>query len=80
VPEADGNPYTHMNQSPLIGDRAFRCPRVHFVSGMVQKADDPTQVIVAYGINDCVPRVVQVAFDDILRMLFLELPIIGSVP
>jgi hypothetical protein len=71
APEADGNPYAHMNQSPLIIDQAFDCPRVHFVSGMVQKADDPTQVIVAYGINDCVPRMVQVAVEDILSMLFL---------
>jgi hypothetical protein len=64
-----------MNQSPLIVDQAFRCPRVHFISGIVEKADDPTQIIVAYGINDCVPRMVQVAKFDILRMLFPELPV-----
>jgi hypothetical protein len=72
--EADGNPYAHVNHSPLIIDQAFRCPRVHFISGMVKKADDPSQIIVAYGINDCVPRMVQVAIDDILRMLFPQLP------
>jgi hypothetical protein len=60
-----------MDQSPLIIDNAFRCPRIHSVSGTVAKADDPTQVIVAYGINDCVPRMVQVAVEDILSMLFL---------
>jgi hypothetical protein len=65
------NPYAHMNQSPLIVDKAYAsCPRIHFVSGVVEKADDPTQVIVAYGINDCIPRMVQVAKVDISRMLF----------
>jgi hypothetical protein len=64
------NPYAHMNHNPLIIDKAFDCPRIHFVSGMVEKFDDPSQIILAYGINDCVPRMVQVAKSDIVSMLF----------
>jgi hypothetical protein len=60
-----------MNQKPLIVDKAFDCPKVHFVSGMVEKFDDPSQIILAYGINDCAPRMVQVAKSDIVSMLFL---------
>jgi hypothetical protein len=37
---------------------------------MVEKADDPTKLIVSYGINDCVPRLVVIAKDDVKKMLF----------
>jgi hypothetical protein len=66
------NPYTRMQMSTmkLISVEYPKCPRIHFVSGMVEKADDPTKLIVAYGINDCVPRMVIIDKSDVLHMLF----------
>jgi len=54
----------------LILGSEFDCPRIHFVSGMTLKADDPTTVIVAYGINDCVSRMVQIKLSEFERLLF----------
>jgi hypothetical protein len=68
--EAGGNPYPYLNRENLWIGSAQNCPRIHFVSGMVEKADDPTKLIVSYGINDCVPRLVVIAKDDVKKMLF----------
>ena len=66
------NPYARMQMSTMkmIGVEYPNCPQIHFVSGMVVKADDPTKLIVAYGVNDCVPRMVVIDISDVLRMLF----------
>jgi hypothetical protein len=48
----------------------FDCPRIHFVSGMTLKEDDPSTVIIAYGINDCVSRMIEVPVSDLQRLLF----------
>ncbi len=37
---------------------------------MVEKADDPSKVIISYGINDCVPRMIVVDNAEIIQMLF----------
>ena len=59
------------NQQALeIGGRRYNCPRIHFVSGMVLKADDPSQLIIAFGVNDCVPIMTVVDMEDVRRMLF----------
>jgi hypothetical protein len=66
------NPYTQMQMDSIkmIDVEYANCPRIHFVSGMVEKADDPDQLIVAYGINDCVPRMVVIHKSDVHRLLF----------
>jgi hypothetical protein len=60
-----------MNAVPfqLMG-RTFDCPRIHFVTGMVEKADDTSKVIISYGVNDCVPRMIVVDKAEIIVMLF----------
>jgi hypothetical protein len=65
------NPYTRMNIVPLsVMGETYQCPRIHFVSGMIEKVDDPSKVILSYGINDCVPRMVVIAKTEIMQMLF----------
>jgi hypothetical protein len=65
------NPYTMMNVVPLqLMGKTFDCPRIHFVSGMIEKADDPSKVIISYGVNDCVPRMIVVDKAEIIQMLF----------
>jgi ribosomal protein S27AE len=68
--EAGGNPYANLNQENLWIGNTQNCPRIHFVSGMVEKADDDSKLIVSYGVNDCAPRLVVIAKDDVQKMLF----------
>ncbi len=37
---------------------------------MVENADDPSKVIIFYGVNDCVPRMIVVDKAEIIQMLF----------
>jgi len=48
----------------------FDCPRIHFVSGITHQVDDPSMVIVAYGINDCLSRLIRVPMAELSRLLF----------
>jgi len=54
----------------LLGHSFPACPRIHFVSGMTINADEPDSVIVAYGINDCTSRMVQISLSEIRSLLF----------
>ena len=54
----------------LGGDLVYQdCPRIHFVSGMTLDARDPDKVVIAFGINDCVSRFVQVSLSDLVKLL-----------
>ena len=55
----------------LLGGRIYNCPRIHFVSGMTIKVNDPNSVILAYGINDCYSRFVEIQLTDIYDLLFV---------
>lgn len=46
------------------------CPRIHFVSGMTLDARDASKVVIAYGINDCVSRLIQVDLSAMVKLLF----------
>ena len=48
----------------------LNCPRIHFVSGMTLKAGDPSKAIVAYGVNDCFSRLIEIETESIVRALF----------
>mmetsp|Transcript_27448 Transcript_27448/g.56209 ORF Transcript_27448/g.56209 Transcript_27448/m.56209 type:complete len:447 (-) Transcript_27448:68-1408(-) len=49
---------------------SYDCPRIHFVSGITEKVGDETRVIVAYGVNDCVSRFVEILKRDLMIHLF----------
>ncbi len=55
----------------VLGGRTYDCPRIHFVSGMTIKVNDPDSVILAYGINDCYSRFVEIRLSDISELLFI---------
>lgn len=54
------------------GQSYTSCPRVHFVSGISEKAGDPSKMIVAYGVCDCYSRMVEVHKRDFAKSLFVE--------
>jgi hypothetical protein len=48
----------------------FDCPRLHFVTGMVDKVGDDSRVILSYGVNDCFSRFVEIEKSEIARLLW----------
>jgi hypothetical protein len=69
--QASGHPYRQLAAFPaVIGGITYKCPRIHYVTGIVDKVDDPSKLIVSYGINDCFSRFVVVEKADVVRMLF----------
>mmetsp|Transcript_771 Transcript_771/g.1524 ORF Transcript_771/g.1524 Transcript_771/m.1524 type:complete len:240 (+) Transcript_771:236-955(+) len=52
-----------------VRDDFFECPRIHFVSGITEKIDDPDTVVISYGINDCYPRVLEVSKNFLVQLL-----------
>jgi len=68
--EASSNPYSNMSRAKLLIGEEYDCPMIHFVGSMIHVAGDPSQLIVAYGVNDCLPRIVVIEKGEVLRMLF----------
>ncbi|GKY94992.1 hypothetical protein MPSEU_000463800 [Mayamaea pseudoterrestris] len=66
----EDNPYARLNMRTLFVGESVNCPRIHFVSGMLEKADDPSILVIGYGVNDCAPRIVQVEKEYVIRLLF----------
>jgi hypothetical protein len=75
--ESEQNYYSQLIRSrPLILKEEENCPQITFISGMTEKAGDDSKVILGYGINDCVPRFVEIGKSEIRRLLFN--PTVGS--
>jgi hypothetical protein len=70
--EAIENPNVHylpQNMFHFAGN-VLSCPLIHFVSSIIEAIDDPTNVILGYGVNDCTSRMVQIPKSELLRILF----------
>lgn len=79
-------PYNHVDQDeesrylPLTRDRMlilkyeeFSCPEIAYASGIIDKVGDHSKAIISYGINDCVPKIVEIDKAEIIRLLFEDL-------
>merc|ERR1712150_378635 len=44
----------------FLNNEQFNCPRIHFVSSMIQKDSNTSNVIISYGINDCSYRFIEI--------------------
>ena len=49
----------------------YACPIIHFVSGLSEVVGDEDRLIIAYGVNDCHPRVFMVEKSAIAKLLEL---------
>jgi hypothetical protein len=58
-----------MQQLEFAGDQ-YECPRIHFVTGLVDKLDEPDKVLMSYGVSDCMSRTVEVEKSEIARLLW----------
>jgi hypothetical protein len=52
-----------------ISKQEYDCPRIHFVTGITEKIDDKSTVIVSYGVNDCYPRMVEIKKEFLTGLL-----------
>ena len=52
-----------------LGNETMNCPGIHFVSGLTD-SEDPSQLIIGYGINDCFARFVVVDKAEVAHMLW----------
>ena len=47
----------------------YRCPMIHFASGISEYVGDSSKAIISYGVADCHPRMIVVDKKDIARRL-----------
>lgn len=78
--DGQGNPSNHDGPLTFVkfgkmkfANETYRCPRIHFVMGMVDKVkqadSEPDSVILSYGVGDCLSRFVEIRKSEIVRML-----------
>mmetsp|Transcript_11176 Transcript_11176/g.16918 ORF Transcript_11176/g.16918 Transcript_11176/m.16918 type:complete len:104 (-) Transcript_11176:28-339(-) len=53
----------------LMFNETYNCPYIQFPSGFSEVVGDSAKAIIAYGINDCHPRMMMVNKNDIARLL-----------
>lgn len=58
--------------------REYACPVIQFASGMTESLSDPSKLIVAYGIDDQISRMVEIRKRDVAMMLFSPAPWMGG--
>jgi hypothetical protein len=67
------NPLAMDHMSPMtFAGESFNCPRIHFVMGMVEKVDDPSRVLISYGVSDCMSRIIEISKSEIQARLWPE--------
>ena len=63
-------PHAASKANLTLGSYEFDCPVIHFVTGMTEKMDDPSKLIVTYGVADCVSWFAEVDKAEIVHLLF----------
>lgn len=74
--ETKDNQYARLTKqkNPLtIHKDTYDCPAVQIATGITDKAGDDERVVVSYGINDCVPRMVEFDKRELAHHLFSPL-------
>ena len=59
------------NDKLMIKDKVYQCPRITFISGMTETLSND-HVIIAYGVNDCIPVMVKVEKQELAQRLFFH--------
>ena len=68
--EETQNPIYPNHKEMWIIDDLMECPKIHFVTGIVDKVGDDSKVIVSYGISDCISRFIEIDKSEIVKMLW----------
>jgi hypothetical protein len=56
-----------------VNHKSYPCPTIQIATGMTEKIGDNDRIIVTYGVNDCIPRIVELHKLDLAHRLFLPL-------
>lgn len=69
-----GGEYNNMTKGKRLDlyGKSYMCPNIHFVDSIIEKVGDDSRVIVSYGVNDCVPRFLELSKQDLVIHLFSE--------
>lgn len=63
--EKNTNGYARLH----LFNETFACPAIHFISGFSDVVGDDSKAIIAYGVNDCHPRMFMVTKESISKIL-----------
>ncbi|CAB9508197.1 Inherit from COG: Hemolysin-type calcium-binding [Seminavis robusta] len=74
VPKAGTHSAHPLTKVPIksnltIAGTMYRCPAIHFITGMTVKADDPSRLIIGYGVEDCTSWFIEVDLQEVLGLL-----------
>jgi len=74
-PDEEGgtiNPHSVLTHNRRLeqNNETFSCPQIHYIETIIEKVDDPSSVVIGYGMNDCTARLVEVTKKEIARLLF----------
>ena len=72
------NPHNVLTRNRVLKQHGveFNCPQMSFISSFTQKANGDNSVLIGYGLNDCTGRIVEVAKDDVVKLLFPALDMV----
>ena len=72
INDYNNNPNSNLIQAIPVsfGNTNLSCPHITFITGIIEAIDNPQKLIISYGMNDCVPRIVKVDRREMIRMLF----------
>ena len=67
-----GGAYNNLTKTKKLElkKRTYDCPNIHFVDSLIEKVGDDSRAIISYGVNDCVPRFLEVLKRDLVIHLF----------
>ena len=68
-----GNEYNELTKGKRLElyGTTYNCPNIHFAVSIIEKEGDKNKLIVSYGVNDCVPRFLQISKRDVMvHLLF----------
>lgn len=67
-----GNDYNNLTKVKKLelNRKTYNCPNIHFVDSMIDKAGDESRIVVSLGVNDCVPRFIELSKRDVVIHLF----------
>ena len=70
--EMEADPYANITRKKHLLDmfgQTIDCPGIHFVSGITEKVGE-SKIVLAYGVNDCVSRMVEIEKRTLAEALF----------
>jgi len=69
VAAAQRDAHSNFTSSFDVFKHKYKCPKISFISGMIEMVGNPNMVIISYGVNDCYSRIIFVPKKKIKMVL-----------